>query len=158
MNRQKTNIVERTRRGGHGMTAVLLSAGFLMNVSLSAQQSAGHTVTIRIVRPVYFSVESVQNPLQAGAPQAGGALKVSWRSDSTPKKVAVSRTGDDPASGQDLFISDGDTQNAELHLMACNVGEPRINASRSLPGNLTTSGYAGSNSGGGPVVYTVMDI
>jgi hypothetical protein len=99
---------------------VCLFAGFSMSGGLSAQHSSGHTVTIRIVRPIQFSVETAANETTNDSHSKNDGMWLTWKSDSKPKRVTVSRTSGYSAEIVDLPMPNGNStvSHNRMRLMA----------------------------------------
>jgi hypothetical protein len=147
-----------------------LLVGLSMSGTLSAQQSAGHTVTIRIIRPILFSIAPVENRFQADLRQKNNGLQLNWKSDSKPKKITVSRKSDNPGSKMDLILygsgagSEGNQRKSPSRLRLEAVEENLTGAISKTAGSMTMKYDSGSKSRGVSegtkerIFYTVCDI
>jgi hypothetical protein len=156
-------LPEKTR---FGFILFHLLFGLSMSYPLSAQQSAGHTVTIRIIRPILFSIAPVENRFQADLRQKNNELQLNWKSDSKPKKITVSRKSDNPGSKMDLILygSGGNQEKSRSRMRLEAVEENLTGAISKTAGSLTMRYDSGSKSRGvsegtkEQIFYTVMDI
>jgi hypothetical protein len=154
-------LPEKTR---FGFILFHLLFGLSMSCPLSAQQSAGHTVTIRIIRPILFSIAPVENRFQADLRQKNNELQLNWKSDSKPKKVTVSRKSDNPGSKMDLILSSENPQEPQSRMRLEAVEENLAGVISKTAGSLTMRYDSGSKSRGvsegtkEQIFYTVMDI
>jgi hypothetical protein len=91
MNELKKSLDTLLARFRSKSVIVCLFAGLLTAGGLSAQQSASHTVTIRIIRPIQFSIETAANESGKDYRSKDAGMWLKWKSDSKPKRVTVSR-------------------------------------------------------------------
>jgi hypothetical protein len=116
-----------------------LFAGLLMSSGLSAQHSAGHTVTIRIIRPIQFSVENAANEIKNDARPEKDGLRLTWKSDSKPKRVTISNVSGYSEEALDLPAPAGNSPIPDSRM--------RLAAAEGRPADAKDR-----------VFYTVMDI
>jgi hypothetical protein len=140
-----------------------LFAGFLLSGGLSAQHSAGHTVFIRIVRPIQFSVETAEDGFRnsGNSDAKNDGMWLAWKSDSKAKKVTVSRTGKYSEGIFDLPMPDGNSQARQNRMRLMALGK---NAAAGMP-QRDPGGPSGAKQAGVPqgdmsdrLYFTVMDI
>jgi hypothetical protein len=141
-----------------------LLLGLSVSGPILAQQSAGHTVTIRVIRPIQFSVEPVENRFQTDLRQKDDEAQISWKSDSKPKKITVSRKSEIPGSKMDLFLSDGNQRTSQKRIRLGEFEENLTDAISKTAGSLTIRYDSGSKSRSVSegakerIFYTVMEI
>ena len=141
-----------------------LLIGFLMSGPLSAQHSASQTIIIRIIRPIQYSIEPVENNFQSDLQQQKGQVNLNWKSDSRLKKITVSRKSDNPESKLDLVMPNENHSKSRNRLRVEALEKNLAGAISGTAGSLTMRYESGSNSSGGPksakqqIYYTVMDI
>jgi hypothetical protein len=164
MNDLKKLLVALHERIRPGSIINRLLVGLLMSGPLSAQPSAGHTVSIRIIRPILFSITPAENRLQTDLRHAGNEITINWKSDLKPKKITVSIKGDDPGSKLDLILSSENHQKSKKRMRIDALDENLTAAISGSAGSLAMRYYSDSNSRGGAeptkqhIYYTVMDI
>jgi hypothetical protein len=147
-----------------GIVPGCLLLGLSTSAPLFARQSAGHTVTIRIIRPIQFSVKPVENRLQAGPGLKNNEVQLNWQSDSKPKKVTVSRKSGNPGSTLDLVLSGENRQKSRSRIRLGAVEAILAGALTQTAGSLTLRVDSGSKSRGVSedtnerIFYTVCDI